>query len=650
MKVHIKRLIALTVFILILTLTSQSYAGKVCNIDTLSFYDHTERSFNLKTINENNEQATTYNDIGYNIIITHDKNFLENFRNIPANTECYSTAISIDDISSGSTDPTPYEYKDIALKISPEPTPNNKFININLTLYNKTNKDMNDVSLAIAADVSGSSNDSAILLNVLNDNSILRQDPSTGQSTYFTLRNSSYITPVSSIWIGPFTTPLNKHYLNYLNSDYKSDDIKENDNGEYNNGCIIFSWKDVSIPANGEVTKNFLVSNKVTSTSVLSLDRTDFKISQKTNISGTIHDQNALNGSEFLYSLDNETPVPVNATIDRETGRFSFEIPNLQLKNYSLKLYISDKGSIYSACNPVTLSPCKVTYRLPDGTIIKEDYVFKNGTSVPPTNISELGNEFTSWDKPNTNIQEDTVITAILNTAFDGTVSDSTGGTNILIQYVTANEYSGLTCKAAPLRKEDLTPTQLSQVQHLSKYRCYNIELQYLDSTYDPHSLIRVGIPIPPEFQNTNLVVYGLTDTRSRSEYAVTVVNNYAYFQTTSLGNFALTDLAPDQPSTETDSPTIEEPKDGVINSVISGPVTGDSIALFVCLFVACILFFAYKNKEKLKLVTSKIKTINKFNFIKKASAKTNTDLPSMIINEKKRKLNDIESKYKDLL
>lgn len=656
MKSHIKNIFAITIFILILCICTNTYASKICSTGSISFYDYSSRAFNLKTMSGDNEYPTTYDDIGYNIIIKEGNNILTGFRNIPIDTEFYSQAVDIMDVAMNCEDISPYDYNKLSLKISAEETSDNQFLNVKFTIANKTDTALNEVALSVAGDMSVTETRSLdpIQVKVINDNSVLRYDPQNEQATTFILKDSEQITPVSTIWVGPFSADAHLHYMHYMFSNCQNDNITENDSGSYDDGCLIFTWSDLSIPANSEISRNFLVKNTVNHATILATDFAEYKIGQtSTSITGTISDLDSLDGITIKYSLDNGTPVDANAIIDKTTGKFSFNIPNLELKNYSLKIFAVAADLTQSAYVSVTLSPCKVTYKLPDGTILKEDYVFKGGTSVPPTNLEELGKEFTSWDKPTTNIQEDTVITAVLNTQFDGTVADSTGGTNILVQYATANERTGITCSAAPLRLDDLTPTQKSQLENLSKYRCYKIELKSLDQTYNPQSIVRVGIPIPPEFQNTNLVVYGISDTGTRTEYPVTVVNNYAYFLTTSLGIFALADLAPDLPAnTEVATPNDGQISEGILNTIINGPATGDTIALFFSMLIACIAYFIYKSRLNVN-VNTKAKKTNIINKIKDSNAnKINTqkNSPSVIINENKRNIKDIESKYKDLL
>ena len=75
------------------------------------------------------------------------------------------------------------------------------------------------------------------------------------------------------------------------------------------------------------------------------------------------------------------------------------------------------------------INTCLVTYQDWDGTILKTQEVINGGDATPPKNPVRDGYTFTAWDTESTNIQADTVITALYSKNIYSLTLDGNGGT-----------------------------------------------------------------------------------------------------------------------------------------------------------------------------------------------------------------------------
>ena len=68
----------------------------------------------------------------------------------------------------------------------------------------------------------------------------------------------------------------------------------------------------------------------------------------------------------------------------------------------------------------------------------------------------------------------------------------------------------------------------------------YDITLQSEGVEVQPNGKVKVSIPVPNDLDINKLVVYRINDDRTKTEYAVTVENGYATFETDHFSTYVL--------------------------------------------------------------------------------------------------------------
>lgn len=86
----------------------------------------------------------------------------------------------------------------------------------------------------------------------------------------------------------------------------------------------------------------------------------------------------------------------------------------------------------------------------------------------------------------------------------------------------------------------------------VDKMYVYDITLQSEGVEVQPNGKVKVSIPIPNDLEANRLVVYGINDDETKTEYAVTVENGFATFQTDHFSIYVLGEKAEEQQITET--------------------------------------------------------------------------------------------------
>ena len=74
----------------------------------------------------------------------------------------------------------------------------------------------------------------------------------------------------------------------------------------------------------------------------------------------------------------------------------------------------------------------------------------------------------------------------------------------------------------------------------INNFKAFDITLKSDDKNIQPNGKIKISIPIPVGFDASKLVVYRLDEKYNKTEYQVTVVNEYATFETDHFSTYVL--------------------------------------------------------------------------------------------------------------
>ncbi|MGN0339552.1 MAG: MBG domain-containing protein [Lachnospira sp.] len=169
-----------------------------------------------------------------------------------------------------------------------------QFVKYTYYIWNKGTSQVSDFNLGAAADVQIGNNDHAQLILETEEGAayVLMRDDSSEFRLYY--NNVDGVTGVSTLWTGRYS----KHTSNIFN------DNRQNQSGI--DSTVAFSWKNISIPANGVVAKSVLVgcgssgSLSVKKTVTVKKDGTDESVIIEDGDSYTIPEAVLKDGCRFL--------------------------------------------------------------------------------------------------------------------------------------------------------------------------------------------------------------------------------------------------------------------------------------------------------------------------------------------------------------
>lgn len=205
-----------------------------------------------------------------------------------------------------------------------------------------------------------------------------------------------------------------------------------------------------------------------------------------------------------------------------------------------------------------------LTFRHEDTGIEIED-----GYTIWDGNGNILGNVILKKAEPETVNKEDTATGVKLQTT-----SDVLSG-NIVLSCIKVTEKSIL----------NIVKTALKRISN--KYIAYDINLLENNIKIQPNGKVKIGLPIPNNYNKKKLAVYRIDDNGEKIEYAVTIEEDYATFETDHFSIYVLTEKQ------ENDALTIdiESEKITTNSNTDEVPNTGDftNITALLILSLACI-------------------------------------------------------------
>lgn len=100
-------------------------------------------------------------------------------------------------------------------------------------------------------------------------------------------------------------------------------------------------------------------------------------------------------------------------------------------------------------------------------------------------------------------------------------------------------------------------------LSNVNKFRLFDITLKSNGVAIQPNGKVKISIPIPEGFDTSKLIVYRIEENGNKVEYKVTVIGNYAQFETDHFSKYVLAEV--EQNSNEKDN----TPKTGTETNTI---------------------------------------------------------------------------------
>ncbi len=80
-------------------------------------------------------------------------------------------------------------------------------------------------------------------------------------------------------------------------------------------------------------------------------------------------------------------------------------------------------------------------------------------------------------------------------------------------------------------------------LSNVNKFKAFDITLKSNGVEIQPNGKVKVSIPIPDNFDKSKLIVYRVEDNGNKIEYKVTIVGNYAQFETDHFSKYVLAEI-----------------------------------------------------------------------------------------------------------
>lgn len=127
----------------------------------------------------------------------------------------------------------------------------------------------------------------------------------------------------------------------------------------------------------------------------------------------------------------------------------------------------------------------------------------------------------------------------------------------------------------------------------------FDIKLESNGVTIQPNGKVKISIPVPDNFDKSNLVVYRVADNGDKTEYAVTLNGDVATFETDHFSTYVLAEKEIKQ-NTENTGTTQTKPVTEV-RKKDDTPKTGTTASIYFMIPVAVISaigIIAFRRKE----------------------------------------------------
>ena len=135
--------------------------------------------------------------------------------------------------------------------------------------------------------------------------------------------------------------------------------------------------------------------------------------------------------------------------------------------------------------------------------------------------------------------------------------------------------------------------TVKTALTNISKFKVFDINLLSNGANIQPNGKVKISIPVPTEYNKSNLVVYRVADNGDKTEYAVTVNGDVATFETDHFSTYVLAEKEVAQNTENTDNKT-DRKKDDT-------PKTGTTASIYFMIpvtVISAIGIIAFRRKK----------------------------------------------------
>lgn len=154
----------------------------------------------------------------------------------------------------------------------------------------------------------------------------------------------------------------------------------------------------------------------------------------------------------------------------------------------------------------------------------------------------------------------------------DETITKTDDKTNIKLE-ASGNEIpDNTTMEVREITTGEIFNTIKKLLSNAKSIKVFDITLKSNNENIQPNGKVKISIPIPVGFDTSKLVVYRLDENNNKTEYQVTVVNNYAIFETDHFSTYVLV---------EQDKVENNETETTEVNNNTKLPKTGEEINAF---------------------------------------------------------------------
>lgn len=173
------------------------------------------------------------------------------------------------------------------------------------------------------------------------------------------------------------------------------------------------------------------------------------------------------------------------------------------------------------------------------------------------------------------------------------TVTLNNTETNIKLETSEGVIPSNTVLEVAPITEGTTYNTVKTALTNISKFKIFDITLKSNGVAIQPNGKVKISIPVPTEYNKSNLVVYRVADNGEKTEYTVTVNGDVATFETDHFSTYVLAEKEVAQ-NTENTNNTTDRKKDDT-------PKTGTIASIYFMIPVAVISavgIIAFRKKE----------------------------------------------------
>lgn len=147
------------------------------------------------------------------------------------------------------------------------------------------------------------------------------------------------------------------------------------------------------------------------------------------------------------------------------------------------------------------------------------------------------------------------------------TTTDTT--TNIKLETSEGVIPSNTILEVASITEGTTYNTVKTALTNISKFKVFDINLLSDGVKIQPNGKVKISIPVPAEFDKSNLVVYRVEENGDKIEYTVTVNGDVATFETDHFSTYVLAEKEiTENTSNTTDRKKDDTPKTGTISSI----------------------------------------------------------------------------------